>query len=224
MDQALFDKLLSLPLFQGIGRGEFEEIMARIRLGVKKVTPRTVLVRDGAPCNSLFFIVNGIVFSEQYSDKRNYSLLECFEGPFVLQPECIFGLTTRYTRTFTAATALYYIEVDKRSIGDILFNYPTFRFNYLNLLSKQVQQTGRRLWQSVPQTDEAKFIHFLTCRITHPAGRKELRISMSELAQELQISRPRVSLMLRSLEVKGELKLGREKIEIPAFERLLQSI
>lgn len=50
MDQALFDKLLSLPLFQGIGRGEFEEIMARIRLGVKKVTPRTVLVRDGAPC------------------------------------------------------------------------------------------------------------------------------------------------------------------------------
>ena len=58
----------------------------------------------------------------------------------------------------------------------------------------------------------------------HPAGRKELRISMSELAQELQISRPRVSLMLRSLEVKGELKLGREKIEIPAFERLLQSI
>jgi CRP-like cAMP-binding protein len=224
MDQALFDKLLSLPLFQGIGRGEFEEIMARIRLGVKKAPSRTVLVREGASCNSLFFIINGAVFSEQYSDKRNYSLLEWFEAPFVLQPESLFGLTTRYTRTFTAVTAVYYIEVDKRSIGDILFNYPTFRFNYLNLLSKQAQQTGRRLWQSIPLTDNAKFLHFLTCRIAHPAGRKELHISMSELAQELQISRQRISQMLRALEGKGELILGREKIEIPAFERLLQSV
>jgi DNA-binding MarR family transcriptional regulator len=47
---------------------------------------------------------------------------------------------------------------------------------------------------------------------------------MSELAQELQISRQRISQMLRALEGKGELILGREKIEIPAFERLLQSV
>lgn len=222
MNSPVFDKLLSLPLFLGIGRADFMEIVARIRLGFNRKAENAVIVEEGSLCNSLFFIISGSFCSVQQSDARNYSFVEWYEAPMVLQPECLFGLTTRYTKLYRATSAVQYLEVDKRAISDILFTYPTFRFNYLNQLSMQVQQSKRKLWQKLPDSDIGKFIGFVANRCAYPAGRKEIRISMENLAGELQISRQRVSQMLRALENENLISLGRERIEIPALEKLLQ--
>lgn len=223
MNTPVFDKLLSLPLFLGIGRDDFMEIVARVRLGFNKKPENTVIVEEGSLCNSLFFIISGGICSVQQSDSRNYSFLEWYEAPMVLQPESLFGLTTRYTKLYRAITPVQYLEVDKRAVSDILFNYPTFRFNYLNQLSMQVQQSKRKLWQKLPESDAGRFVNFVVHRCAYPAGRKEIRISMENLAGELQISRQRVSQMLRALESENLITLGRERIEIPALEKLLQS-
>ena len=81
----------------------------------------------------------------------------------------------------------------------------------------------RRLWENYATTIEARFIQFILRRSQRPAGKKELKIKMTRLAEELGETRLSVSFMLRKLEAKGLLESNRQRITIPAFEQLVNS-
>lgn len=216
-----FERLLLLPLFQGIGRGEFFEIAERIRIGFQKVAAGDVLVHQDSLCDRLLFILRGELCARHLSGNKHFVLSEWMDMPMVVQPEHLFGLRTRFTHSFHAVTDLQVLKIDKAAVRDILFYYPTFRINYLNMVSSQVQQTTRNLWKQWPVDLEARFVYFLMQRCSRPAGRKELKIKMSRLAEELLSTRLRVSDMLNALEERKLIVLHRERIEIPSFETLL---
>lgn len=218
-----FDRLLLLPLFQGIGRGEFFEIAERIRIGFQKVPAGEVLVRQDDSCAQLHFVLKGELCARHLSGNKHYVLSEWFDMPMVVQPENLFGFRTRFTHTFQAVTALHILKIEKAAVRDILFYYPTFRINYLNMVSTQVQQAGRNAWKRWPSDLESRFVHFLILRCARPAGRKELKIKMSQLSEELLATRLNVSRMLNLLQDRKLIVLHRERIEIPSFERLIMS-
>ena len=216
-----FDRLLLLPLFQGIGRNDFMEIAERIRLGFQRQRKGQVLVSQDDLCSSLLFILDGEIRINKKSDAHNYELNEWTSQPLVLQPESLFGLSTRYTRTFTTETAVHILKVNKDAVRDILFYYPTFRINFLNLLSMRVQLANRQLWRPAASDLPLRFVQFLSSRCLRPAGRKELRISMQTLADELLTTRLNVSQLLNSLAQEGLIELKRERIFVPSMEKLL---
>ena len=222
MKDDFFDRLLLLPLFQGIGRGDFLEIAERIRLGFHNKSKGNVLVQQDEMCTGLTFILNGEVCSTKLSDHKDYELSEWINLPMVLQPESLFGLSTRYTRTFKAATDVQVLRVEKDAVRDILFYYPTFRINYLNLLSTRVQLAHRQLWKACPDDLNLRFVQFLNARCLRPAGRKELCISMNVLADELLATRLNVSKMLNALAAEHKIELKREKIVVPNMEHLMR--
>lgn len=222
MQNDFFDTLLGLPLFQGINRGEFTEVAARIRIARHTLLPGMEVVGRGTPCDSLFFVVSGTVAACSDGDKGNYSFMERFHAPLVLQPERLFGLRTRYAHAFTAESEVRLLEVGKAAVRDVLFNYETFRLNYLNLVCSRLQQAQRHLWRALPEELPERFAQFLHVRCLKPAGYKELRIRMTDLAAELGTSRLSVSRMLNGLEDRGLLQLRRERIVMPSFEKLLQ--
>ena len=220
-EEDFFDRLLLLPLFQGIGRGDFAEIAERIRLGFQKKAKGSVLAKQDELSTGLFFVLSGEVCAHKLSDFNDYELFEWLNMPLVLQPECLFGLSTRYTRTFTATSDVQMLRVEKDAVRDILFYYPTFRINYLNLLSTRAQLSSRLLWRNVSKDLRSRFIQFLSARCLRPAGRKELHIGMIALADELLATRLRVSQMLNNLAEEGLVELHRENIVVPNMERLL---
>ena len=220
-EEGFFDRLLLLPLFQGIGRGDFQEIAERVRLGFLKRSKGCVLVQQDELCTGLYFVLGGEVCAHRLSDQNDYSINEWLNMPLVLQPECLFGLSTRYTRTFTAASDVQLLRVEKDVVRDVLFYYPTFRINYLNLLSTRAQLSTRLLWRTVSLDLRSRFIQFLSSRCLRPAGRKELNMGMVALADELLTTRLKVSKMLNELEHQEMLELHREKIVVPNLERLL---
>lgn len=220
MKPDFFERLLLLPLFQGIGRNEFLEIAERIRIGFQKKAKNTEFISQGSICDSLYFVLDGELCVHRVSDNRNYALLEWMNQPMVIQPECLFGLRTRYSRSFQATGIVHLFELEKPAVRDILFNYPTFRINYLNLVSTQMQQAASFLWKRVPQTVEERFVHFLRARSLRPAGRKELRIEMIPLSEELGTTRLNVSKMLKGLRDSGLIEMKRGRIIVPSFENL----
>lgn len=221
MKPDFFEKLLLLPLFQGIGRNEFLEIAERIRIGFQKKAKDVEFICQDSFCDSLYFVLDGELCVRRVSDNRNYVFFEWMNQPMVIQPECLFGLRTRYSRSFQAMGTVYLFELEKPAVRDILFNYPTFRINYLNLVSTQMQQTAGFLWKRIPQSVEERFIHFLRIRSLRPAGRKELRIEMIPLSEELGTTRLNVSKMLKGLRDSRLIEMKRGKIIIPSFENLL---
>lgn len=220
-EEGFFDRLLLLPLFQGIGRGDFQEIAERVRLGFLKKAKGNVLARQDELCTGLYFVLGGEICASKLSDQNDYALNEWLNMPLVLQPECLFGLSTRYTRTFIAASDVQLLRVEKDVVRDVLFYYPTFRINYLNLLSTRAQLSSRLLWRNVSMDLRSRFVQFLSARCLRPAGRKELQMGMVPLAEELLTTRLKVSRMLNDLADQNLLELHREKIVVPNMERLL---
>ena len=64
-------------------------------------------------------------------------------------------------------------------------------------------------------------ISFFLDHCVYPAGRKDIRILMAQLAQEVGDSRLDVSRVLNAMQAEGLLYLHRGRIEIPSLERLL---
>lgn len=216
-----FPRLLQLPLFQGIGRGDFWEIAELVRIAFHRLEAGKVLVREGDPCRSLIFVMKGTLCAQRADDRHRYTFLEYLNQPMVVQPECLFGLSTQYTRTFTVIENIQYFEIKKEDVRDVLFNYETFRINYLNLLSRYTQYASRRLWKCQSESIIERFQHFVQARAMYPAGRKELLVRMEDLAEELLTTRLRVSEHLRQLQAEGLIISRRGRIEIPALEKLL---
>ena len=216
-----FPRLLQLPLFQGIGRGDFWEIAELVRIAFHRLEAGKVLVREGDPCRSLIFVMKGTLCAQRADDRHRYTFLEYLNQPMVVQPECLFGLSTQYTRTFTVVENIQYFEIKKEDVRDVLFNYETFRINYLNLLSRYAQYASRRLWKCQSESIIERFQHFVQARAMYPAGRKELLVRMEDLAEELLTTRLRVSEHLRQLQAEGLIISRRGRIEIPALEKLL---
>ena len=223
-EQTFFDRLVELPLFQGIGRKEFMNIVGWNRLSFGKCKNGASLVCEDELCTSLVFVLNGSFCTEYVSDDRAYRLTEWGSAPAVLQPENLFGLRTRYTATVRAAGDVQHLEIDKRSVAEILSKFEVFRINFINLVSMQAQYARRRLWKTRAASPEARFVQFVVDRSSRPAGHKEIGIGMVRLADELGETRLTVSRMLHRLEEKGLLQVGRQRIDIPLLERLVQEM
>lgn len=221
MVDEIFDRLLLLPLFQGIGRKDIQEISGQFRMEFRRRAKRSVIVRQDEACNCLFFVLGGEVCIQRESGNGNYRLCEWSDLPMVVQPESLFGLSTAYARTYAAVTEVDVLRVEKEVVRDILFQYPTFRINYLNLLSTRAQFANRVVWHSVPEDLRLRFVQFVAVRSLRLSGRKELCIGMEALSQELLATRLNVSRMLNGLQDEGLIELRRSRIAIPKLEMLV---
>ncbi len=218
----LFPILLELPLFQGISYSDFLEIADHVRLSQRKEKKGVIIAEQGDSCNNLFFIMSGRVVSVRESDCHRFKLTEELPTPTIIQPEALFGLRTRYSRSYITLENVHLIEISKAVLRDVLILYPTFRINFFNTLSTQVQQREAKLWRKNPSDLQNRFRTFLLARVERPAGKKELHITMDTLAEELNTTRLNVSKMLSVLQESGLIEAHRGKIEIPSFSRFIQ--
>lgn len=220
-NHGFYERLLTLPLFQGVSRSDFLEIAERIRIGFSTIGRGKHIATQDERCNELIFMLRGEMCLTRQSNDHAYSITEWTGRPTVVQPECLFGLSTCYTHSYTSARTTELIKIDKAAVRDILFFYPTFRINYLNLLSSQSQRALSVQWRPMPQTLRDRFVTFVATRCLRPAGHKQLSIKMEDLAKELLDTRLNVSRMLHVLEEEGLLTIKRCCIDIPALEQLL---
>jgi CRP-like cAMP-binding protein len=148
--------------------------------------------------------------------------VEHIHAPYTIQPERIFGLIQHYSHDFMAEETCGFVRIDKEEILKLSDNYFIFKLNLLNLLSREVQVCAREPWKSVPKNLEERIVRFIGQRCIRPAGRKEIFIKMTRLAEELNDSRLDVSIALNHLQDKGLIQLSRGKITVPAMEDLLK--
>ena len=197
----LYDKLLELPLFIGISTDELSDIVGQTKFGFHKLVADKPLVSMDA-------------------DNHRYRIEEELPAPAVIQPEHFFGLMQRYTKDFIAQTDCSLLSLDKSEVLRLLDNYLIFRLNLLNSISMQAQRMSHIPWRQQPSDIRQQFVNFLRLRCLTQAGRKVLRITMEDLAQELHQSRLNISRMLNALQRDGLLTMSRGIITIPQLETL----
>ena len=217
----MFDTLLQLPLFQGLAQQDFTNILGKVKLDFTKHKAGEVIVRAGAPCNQLIFVLKGEISSCTSFADTSYSFTEYLQTPCVIEPQSLFGMNTSYVSTYTAQTETHTVSISKAFVMSELFRYDIFRLNYMNIISNRAQNLHNRLWSQAADNLEKRIGHFILTHVERPTGRKSVKIKMEELAQVVNDTRMGISRALNSMEEKGLIELHRGEMLIPDAGKLL---
>ncbi len=221
MDFTMYDTLLQLPLFQGLGKNDITEMVTNVKFHFKKYAVGEYLFRQGEPCNEVCFLISGRLMAETVSDNRNYQLVEEMPVPSVIELYSLFGLRPYYHSSYKAATEVSTLNIDKKYLFEVLAKYLPCGFNFVNIVCQRSQYLYRHSWEDVRGGLRERFVHFLIQRCRRVSGYKLLRIKMEELAILLGDRRINVSRMLNALQQEELVFLKRKEIEIPHLEKLL---
>ena len=204
-----------------MSRDDLEIVAGHTRFGFLKVSAGRQIIHAGDPCTHLYFLINGTLKIETYSDDSRYSVTEQMSSPYILQQESVFGYYQRYTHNFYALTDANFLTLDKEEVVRLSEDFLVFRLNLMNHLATQSQKLIQMQWRRSPQSLRERIVRFFFQHTLYPAGPKTFHILMERLAEEVNDSRLNVSRALNRMQEAGVLELHRGRIEIPQLERLL---
>lgn len=214
MELTMYDKLLQLPLFQGISKFDFTDILEKAKIHFNKYEPGSCLVKQDTPCNQLIFVLDGEVQIESNDPIHKYTIWESFKSPNVIEPYSLFGMRPYFTASYTAITEVNTLNIEKSYILNELCRYEVFNLNYMNMLSNRSQVIYNKLWNAHIGKTRDKIINFLLLRCMTPYGTKKMSIRMEDLARLIDDTRINVSNVLNDLQNKGLIQLGRRTFTI----------
>ncbi len=221
MNTSMFDTLLQLPLFQGLSKEDFTNIVGKVKFHFTQQRPGEVIVREGTPCEQLYFILKGEISTTTTSADGLYSFTEFFKAPYLIEPQSLFGIKTNYVSRHVVHTNINMISINKSFITNELFKYEIFRLNYLNMISSYGQNLNENQWSIVPDCLEERIYHFIRTHIRRKQGEKLLKVKMEDLALIVNDTRTNVSRFLNDLQNNGLIELHRGEILIFNIDELL---
>ena len=220
MELSLQNRLLQVPLFQGMSKNELTQMIGQTKLHFQKFAKGKVIRQENDVCDQLMFLIDGEVDVITYADDRTYSVEERFGPPYTLQLEHFFGLTQRHTRTFVAHTPCHFVSIGKNDILKLTDDFIIMRLNLFNILATTAQKAQRMPWRHKADGLRQQIVRFFEERCIRPTGAKTVRIKITQLAAELRESRLNVSQELNRMKAEGLLSFTRGIISIPNLERL----
>ena len=220
MELSLQNRMILIPLFQGMSKNELTQVIGQTKLRFDKYAKGEVIHQENDACDHLMFLIDGEIDAISYADDRSYRVEERFAPPYTLQTEHFFGLTQRYTRTFVAHTACSFVSIDKNDMLKLTDDFIILRLNLLNIISTTAQKAMRKPWRHRASTLRQQITRFFEERCSRPTGAKTFRIKIAQLAAELHESRLNVSQELNRMRGEGLLQFTRGIISIESLERL----
>ena len=219
--ETMFDTLLQLPLFQGLCHEDFTDILEKVKLDFTKHKAGEVIIKKEDKCDKLLFILKGEVSMMTSSDKKQFSLIETLEGPYLIEPQSLFGMNTSYASSYIAKTEVHTVNICKSFVLHQLFKYEIFRLNYMNIISNRAQNLYSKQWEVPTEDLEKSMISFIVSHCEKLTGEKIIKIKMEDLALHLNCTRLSISKALNILQKKGIILLRRKEIVIPDIEPLI---
>lgn len=216
----MHEKLITLPLFQGMSKTDIETALGKIHLREKTVCKNTKIVESGLNCRGLFFLVEGTLEMETISEDGKTRVTEVTPEPYILEPERLFGLQQKYFSTYTTRSQCKFLYARKDDILYLLNENIVFRLNVLNILSTLSQRRHLKFWTTTSSETENHIIRFIHQHCRLQTGRKTFHIKMNNLAEAIHASRIEVSAALNKMNNERKIILQRGIITIPEISQL----
>lgn len=209
MELTMFERLMQLPLFQGLSTQEFSEVMAHVRLDFVNYQAGDEVVMQDEPCRNLVYIISGNM-SAEYRDAAGRFLLKEELPPIgVIEPYNLFGMYQKYSRTYIFDTEGSTLTISKNVVLNNLMASQIVKINMLNITCNRYHQALKTLCEVSENTVEEKIYKFILSYSSVARGTKDLKIKMTDLSDMLHETRLNVSKALNKLQEKKLLTLYR---------------
>ena len=216
----LFERLLQLPLFQGMTTQEISDVMAHVRLDFVNYHRGDEIVMQGESCRKLIYIISGEVMAEHRNADLQFTLTEHLPDLKVIEPYNLFGMYQTYSRTYTFVTDGSTLAIDKRVVLSQLMTNNIVKINLMNIACNKYQQTQALLCTHPDNSVTDKIVKFVLSQATVPKGKKSVNIKMTTLAEMIHETRLNVSIVLNQLQAEGLVQLQRGSILIEDLQEL----
>lgn len=216
----MYEKLLQLPLFQGMTIENMTNVVGKVRMHFSKVDIGDNIVNKGDDCNQLLYILSGEV--EKTTSNDVCTLHEFVVGPYLVEPASLYGLSPKFRSTYTALTPVTILSIGKSFVRNELFNYNIFTLNFVNTLSRQVQRNNDRLWRIIPSSPENVIKQFILSRCESFEGPKIVSISTHDLAAAINLSDRATDLGIKSLVAKSLIAIDKGSILVEDVNKLVE--
>ena len=113
MELTMFERLLQLPLFQGLTTQEISDVMSHVRLDFVNYHRGDEIVMQGESCRKLIYIISGEVMAEHRNNDLHFTLTEYLSDLKVIEPYNLFGMYQTYSRTYAFTTEGSTLTIDK---------------------------------------------------------------------------------------------------------------
>ena len=132
----MFDKLLHLPLFQGVSHERLSETVEKVPFHFLKFKRGEKIIDKGDECTHVRFIISGAVRMTYESRNLKFSISHDLRAPEVIAPDYLFGLDTSYPFTLRAIENCGILQLSKNDYVEMLQRDKVFLYNILNYLSR----------------------------------------------------------------------------------------
>lgn len=205
----IFVRLQQLPLFMGLSHTEMLSLIERVPLAFSSILPGKTVVAEGKHCTHAVFIISGECEVAVSAADGTYSIYERVGAPMMFQPECIYGLQQRYSRSLTALSSVQVLQIERQYVTWILRHFEWARVNMMGMLSNASQRAERQVLAPYGTTITDKLFMFLADRTLSPHSPVTLHTKMVTLASLIGESRLNLSRTLHSLQQQGVLSIQR---------------
>lgn len=137
---SMYDILMGLPLFNGVGRERISQIVGTTKFHFLKYLSGETIVSAGEPCTHIKFIISGHARVSITNNDERFTVSQTLEAPDVIAPEFLFGRSTVYPCTAVAIDAVGVLQIEKTDYLNILNSDRVFMLNFLNNLSMNAQK------------------------------------------------------------------------------------
>ena len=134
MELTMFERLLQLPLFQGMTVQEVSDVMSHVRLDFANYHQGDEIVMQGESCKKLIYIISGEVMAEYRNTNLQFILTESLPDLKVIEPYNLFGMYQTYSRTYTFATDGSTLAIDKHVMLNQLMTSNIVKINFMNIV------------------------------------------------------------------------------------------
>lgn len=176
--ESMYEKLMELPLLQGVSRDKLSELIEKTPFHFVKYTQGQQVTVANDVCTHIKFIISGDVRVDIASSNRRVVVSETLSGPNVIGADYLFGRNTFYPFNATALTDCGILQILKSDFINILMSDKVFMFNMLNMLSRNSQKSTFGI-MALSSGSIAERLAFIITSLTQQ-GSKDIKVTYKQ--------------------------------------------
>lgn len=212
--ESMYEKLMELPLLQGVSRDMLSELIEKTPFHFIKYTPGQQIVAINDECTHIKFIISGDVRIDIPSTNRRVMVSETLSGPNVIGADYLFGRNTFYPFNATAITECGILQIIKSDFINILMSDKVFLFNMLNIISRNSQKSTFGI-MSLSSGSIAERLSFIITSLTQ-RGSKDITLTykQKDLCSILGVQRSSLINSLAKMKEEGVIDYNLSEIKV----------
>lgn len=173
----MYETIMELPLFKGIGEEQLSVMLEKTSLEFLKYEEGDLIAEAGKTVSCLDFLLSGRVRQTYKLENFNIEIDEIVGKGSVLGAVRLYGLETTYPADCRANGKVSLMRISKTDYMNILQSDSIYMLNFVNFLSAAAQKSSL-MFQQIKSTGIARSLNILA--FTFASGRAETVMVVGE--------------------------------------------